>query len=193
MPMDRQQYVVLHALLTEWRDCKAEWREARRVLCEIFAEFIRAERTAAEAAFDSAVAVSADGTKICTADYVVVLHHANAHKDLVFPSSAFRGENKALRDATFCSPGCSRASPAHNELAHATRVFTVKTFLRSVDPELNIIRDHTYERSDYARTVAHARLTHEQEYIRCADGRILFVHPDQCPFPLPGDGVEIAV
>ena len=65
--------------------------KAQTFLCDALGEEIPRERTKAEADFDSAVAVSADGTKIAHADYVVVLGHDGEGKDdLKFPASAFR-------------------------------------------------------------------------------------------------------
>lgn len=93
----RASLYVMDVLFAEWLYGRPRWREARQSICQALADEIKTQREVAEADFDSAVAVSADGTKIVHADWVVVSDQAMGPTLLtVYPSGAFRAQ-KARR------------------------------------------------------------------------------------------------
>ncbi|MBI4435018.1 hypothetical protein HY635_04395 [Candidatus Uhrbacteria bacterium] len=83
---------------------------ARQLLCNALEREIAEQRAKAEADFDSAVAVSADGTKIVHADWVVVADWSSGDcRLIIFPSSVFQAR-KCLRpdDRAFARTARSR-------------------------------------------------------------------------------------
>lgn len=83
--------VIVNIYLAEWLKHRPRWREARAFLCNLVAEAVAQERAKAQADFDYAVAVSADGKKIVCADWVFVEEKGGSRR---LPGEAFR-EHKA--------------------------------------------------------------------------------------------------
>lgn len=67
---------VMNTIFGEWLHGRPRWREARQFICDALAKDVRKERGMAEMDFDTAVAVSADGTEIVHADFVVTSAYA---------------------------------------------------------------------------------------------------------------------
>lgn len=84
---------IANIYLAEWLKHRPMWREARAFLCNMVAEAVAQERAKAEADFDNAVAVSADGKKIVCADWVFVEEKRGARMLL---GGAFRGYKAKL-------------------------------------------------------------------------------------------------
>ncbi|MBI4433415.1 hypothetical protein HY632_01450 [Candidatus Uhrbacteria bacterium] len=83
------------AIFTEWIVRRPRWRAARQWLCDRLSTEITKERARAEKDFDAAVAVSADGTKIALADWVVVRIEADSvaqtkERLVAIPAAEFR-------------------------------------------------------------------------------------------------------
>lgn len=174
--------VVVDVLFAEWLYRRPKWSEARQFICDAFDAKICAERAKAEADFDTAVAVSADGTKICTADYVCVLGGSeHTATDYLYPADAFR-ENKLL------------LAPRSNEDTFRNTWSSQNTSVESVFEKRDAVTDGMYGFWWYRMEFAYTRSHHpKQSLLCCVDGRILFVHRDQCPDPLPEGGVEMTV
>lgn len=62
---------VMEAIFAEWLYGRPRWREARQFICDALAKDVAKERQGADLDFDMAVAVSADGTEIVHANFVV--------------------------------------------------------------------------------------------------------------------------
>lgn len=77
---------VINALFYTWKKGGPRAPLARIVLCDTLAKRIAQERIKAQSDFDSAVAVSADGTKIVQATSVVVYGDGEPRR---YPASAF--------------------------------------------------------------------------------------------------------
>ncbi|MBI4434235.1 hypothetical protein HY635_00220 [Candidatus Uhrbacteria bacterium] len=99
---------VMDAIFAEWLYSRPRWREARQFLCDTLAEDIRKERANAELDFDMAVAVSADGTEIVHADYVVTSMRVLGANDRPFtPAEVHRvhaGDFFPDRKVLLCDP-----------------------------------------------------------------------------------------
>jgi len=185
---------VLDILFAEWDRQRQKCREARSFLCDALAEKIKQERTKAEADFDSAVAVSPDGTKIVHADWVVVLGHDGEGKDdLKFPASAL-----AERKALFTGP-CSDCSQFKERFVKGRwegqewyedpngRVATVAEWLATSTRPAT-----AWRWGDYGKVVLHTRACRSEQKLFClSDGRVLLTHREQCPSPLPDGGVKV--
>lgn len=76
-------------LFAEWLYHRPKWENARRTLCTLADNTIANERRKAEADFDRAVAVSADGTQIVCADEVILWFPPQEKHDLIGTFSAF--------------------------------------------------------------------------------------------------------
>ncbi|MBI2624080.1 hypothetical protein HYW67_01115 [Candidatus Parcubacteria bacterium] len=87
---------VMDAVFATWKRGGPNAEAARTFLCDTVAGLIRKDRVEADADFDRAVAVSADGRKIVHADWVVVrdlegsLLEAPSGPTAVFPASSFQ-------------------------------------------------------------------------------------------------------
>lgn len=167
---------------------------ARKFLCDTLEAHIGEERGKAEHDFDTAVAVSADGTKIVHADWVVVLGHigdcSHLH-DLKFPAAAFM-ERKILRlrarrpcyDYSFKVGGPRIRLDGRDDP-------TVERFF-STDGRVHGQWEPQY--ADFRKIVDHARWAPpEQKLLELSDGRIFLTHRDQCPSPLPDGGIKVTV
>ena len=96
---DKFSLAIRDVLFAEWLYHRSRWLKARELLCNMACARIKEQRAKAEADFDHAIAVSADGTKIVCADEVVVVIMNPVDKSrklLSFPASAFMAK-KILR------------------------------------------------------------------------------------------------
>ncbi|MBI4714162.1 hypothetical protein HY771_03195 [Candidatus Uhrbacteria bacterium] len=88
---------IADVLFYEWNRKRPKWREARGFLCDILAVQIRYEREKAEKDFDSAVAVSVNGTKIVHADWVIWISSFGGLSTYHVYQSSEIGPNKLVR------------------------------------------------------------------------------------------------
>ncbi len=178
---------VADILFAEWERRWPKMEVAREFLCDALAEEIKRERVKAEVDFDSAVAVSADGTKIVNADWVVVLGQSGTgSNDMAYPASVFQ-ERRILRTGP-CG-GCQfKVQPWRKAW---TKNCTVEQFLAGVSDPDNSWESHDF---DYPSMTLHIRTTPaEQSLVCCEDGRVLLTHREQCPDTLPDGGTEVTV
>jgi|GEM_PF-3592263 len=184
----RLNRVIVDVLYAEWRYNRSKARHARARLCDALAEEIKQERAKAEADFDTAIAVSADGTKIVHADWVVVLDQArDGSQDLKFPATAFRGQ-KILRTGP-CKGGCGFKQQVTRVTLDGSHSATVYGFFRTGAHHPGPCEAFQV---GYRQITLHTRVTPpEQILIELSDGRVLLTHREQCPDPLPEGGVPI--
>lgn len=175
---------VAHAVHFAWNYGGPGMEEARRLICDSFERTIAKERTKAEADFNRACAVSADGRKICHADKVVVFGkgETGTATDLLFPSSAFSGQRIRLEPVD-----CSLGEAFRDYWSNPDQLMEWALTYRLSDPVGHSI---VWYRQNTAYTRARPP---KQLLLCCKDGRILFVHRDQCPDPLPEGGEELTV
>lgn len=180
--------VILGVVFAEWQRGCPKWREARASLCRAFDDEITNERAKAEHDFDTAVAVSADGTKIVHADWVVVvpvrLPHPRSepwvprNRMTVFPGAAFRAlkilkSNERMRLEPHYDPFSRRITHAEDAGRAAAEQFAI--VMRSPEPS---------QAFGYLDKGVGAK--------GCQDS-CLITTADFCPSPLPDGGVEVTV
>lgn len=157
---------------------------ARRLLCDGLEACIGEERGSAEADFDTAVAVSADGTKIVHADWVVVVPAelpepwAPRRNMTVFPGAAFRERkvlksNERMRLQPHYDPCSRRVASAEDAGRAAAEQFA--DIVRSPEPS---------QAFGYLDKGVVAKGYRDSCLITTADF---------CPSPLPDGGVEVTV
>lgn len=78
---------ALHGLVYLWNHSGQGWEQARAILCDLMTKVLEVFRAQQVATFDSAVAVSDDGTKIVCADEILVF---GVKQYWSFPASRFR-------------------------------------------------------------------------------------------------------
>ncbi|MBI4098409.1 MAG: hypothetical protein HY437_00035 [Candidatus Magasanikbacteria bacterium] len=176
---------TVDVLLAEWDCTRAKFHAAQRWLCDALSEEITRERAKAEVDFDTAVAVSADGTKIVHADWVVVLGGSERNAtDYLYSADAFR-TNKAIlvprRDGTIVVPKHTLALATRDQTVH--EVFNRRIGSGGSRRELWYRTEFAYMRGQIPA----------QTLLPCTDGRVLLVNCDQCPSPLPEGGVEVTL
>lgn len=179
---------ILGVVLTEWQCGRSRWQEARASLCCAFDDAITHERAKAEADFDSAVAVSANGTKIVHADWVVVVPASLPHprseswvprsRMTVFPGTAFRAlkilkSNERMRLEPHYDPWSHRIASAEDAGRAAAEQFAI--VMRSPEPS---------QAFGYLDKGVGAK--------GCQDS-CLITTANFCPSPLPDGGVEVTV
>jgi hypothetical protein len=169
---------------------------ARRLLCDGLATCIKEERAKAEHDFDTAVAVSANGTKIVHADYVVVAESTGAYeaRAVIYPASAFR--EKLLRSprmgrephpgGTGMPDKCYTDDTAHitYALSHPGDPLNTRG---SLGHELSPY-NHSGHRGSLQRLVEYWMRDRRREMLI---RRFLLTTRDFCPSPLPDGGVEV--
>ncbi|MFH1430573.1 MAG: hypothetical protein ABIG71_03575 [Candidatus Uhrbacteria bacterium] len=166
---------ILRAMrLAAIRGDSDECRRVRGVFCTALRDAVCMERTKAEADFNRAVAVSEDGTKIIHAGKVVVFGGSERNPtDLLFDASVFI-EQKCLRVGN---------PPKH--LNNALGALPISTMIEALSGTST---------QRYTEITAYTRAQPQRQFLLCCkDGRILFVHRDQAPDPLPEGGVELRV
>lgn len=201
---------VLEIMFAEWWRGDPKRDAARQWLCEAADVAIRRERAKAEHDFDTAVAVSADGTKIVHADWVVVTGFGtvtHGHPGLglavvkerlrVFPSSAFR-DRKILRTERYI-----RIDPyVPNDS------FPLRNDFPTLPVESQIAR--VLERAERPSLLDNVRSEERQLFVRLSvmfglertdparwkidlQTTVFITDVRHCPSPLPDGGVEVAV
>lgn len=199
---------ILGVVLAEWQCGRPKWREARASLCRAFEDEISRERAKAEADFDSAVAVSADGTKIVHADWVVVYDPSTrppssaydgwgSRRCLIFHGETFR-ERKIRRESEYgrVDPYVPSDSgrlgndfprvPIESQIARVLRWAEYPSLLDEMDRK----RRQLFVRLSYIHGVS----PHEDERPQVDLRTNIFVtDPRSCPSPLPDGGVEVTV
>lgn len=143
--------------------------------------------------FDTAVAVSADGTKIVHADWVVVPEHTryNIVTSLrIYPGSAFR-DRRILRSSEQYSRS-EQFLDRHGdyELAKARNWSLSQQIGQMVGHKswLEQLREHPY-RQWYATT----RALYAERVEQLPQASVLITPLSSCPSPLPEGGVEVQV
>jgi hypothetical protein len=158
--------VVTKVIFAEWLCGYPKWPGAQRYLCDALAAAITAERAKAEADFNRAVAVSADGTKIVCADEVIIL--TCDEKFFSYPPKAFVN-NKIFR--------CEEI--IKGELLSLLWPLTRELLRCKGDKQ---IYDHGYS------TLLNGVLTGYGD-----EKKRFFTHAKFCPEPPPEGGVELEV
>lgn len=82
---------LLYCLYGSWYRSGNKWQQSRDIMCQLMDQKIAATRSKAEKDFNQAVAVSDDGTKILSTNWVIVFHPDNGYAK-VYPARAFRGQ-----------------------------------------------------------------------------------------------------
>lgn len=190
--MEYTSRAVADVLLGEWARGRPRMQQAREALCDSIEHRVRKERVKAEHDFDTAVAVSADGTKIVNADLVVVVPvpkddrgwfiDAMCARSLpMWPASAFT-DKKILRSnhmlrSEFPKPG---------EMWGFNFPGEVPTHESAVKAGYHVARRETHEFNHCRQIYCEMRLPSGMQ-------RLFFTAPNFCPSPLPEGGVEVAV
>src|SRR3989338_2389923 len=175
---------VLRVFIDRWasqNDERAEY--ARHFLCNAFGMHIAQVRGSAGLAFDTAVAVSADGTKIVHADWGVV--KTPSKQIIVFPASAFHAQ-KALR------PDDSRFERMSTERLIDERGLGMWT----TDEAIGKVAKLTWNRYPVGlpdQVTSAMLLDFQTTGWKPLKQRIYMTHASLCPSPLPEGGVEVAV
>ncbi|MBI4142905.1 hypothetical protein HY480_03465 [Candidatus Uhrbacteria bacterium] len=179
---------VLDVLFAEWDRQRPRWQEARAFLCNALGEEIKRERAKAEADFDSAVAVSADGTKIWCADRVVVL---SADKQRIlgeFPPKAFHGRKILL------APSDDRCRVPTDVRPHLITDEAAEQMQRGeYGPMARFIL--SVRRAEYRNSSVSQALCNFAWLLPETPGlaQVLCTTERFCPSPLPDVGVEVTV
>lgn len=162
---DKFTLAVREVLFAEWTYHRPRWEKAREIICASAEARLLEQRVKAEADFNSAVAVSVDGTQIVCADRVIVVVRNPNNKSrrlLSFSAVAFN-RNKILRVA---------------EIQHDNVLFRNISRLYS-----NIINVPAFFMSDVPQTLFSTN--HESK------PRFFVTEEKFCPSPLPEGGVEL--
>jgi hypothetical protein len=160
---------VLDAVLKSWRATNGN-PLSKQILCELANQAVAQARSAAEADFDSAVAVSADGTEIICADLVMVW---TGNGWVRYKPEAFR-ESKIVLDACLREATTLDCGQFRTQLPHFTA------------PNGNGFV--------FTRDVLHLRINRIvwQILIKTTDGKkVLLTTSEFCPDPLPEGGIPI--
>lgn len=193
---------ILGVVFSEWQHGRPMWRSARASLCRAFEGEIVDERERAEHDFDTAVAVSADGTQIVHADYVVVVESTGAYeaKAVAYPASAF--QEKLLRSPKMERESCRfdlSDERATDDIARITYALSHPgdplSTRGSLGHELS-----PYNHNGWRLASGHHLLQRLVDY-QLRDGskkelrerKFLLTTRDFCPDPLPDGGVEVTV
>ncbi|MFH1098905.1 MAG: hypothetical protein V1723_03225 [Candidatus Uhrbacteria bacterium] len=186
-------HLVTDALFAEWNRQRPKWSAARAFLCDALAEEVKRERAKAEADFDSAVAVSADGTKIVHADWVAVWTPSEIHPPFspiwasVRPAHAF-SQRKVLR--------------IENIVRIREKYITDRKALgaRGVDGDPirigSVLRERRRDWCDvHHQYLLDIEIAEERRTVRCfiTPDALGSLHATVCPSPLPDGGVEVTV
>jgi len=180
---------VASVLFAEWASARPKWKAASGFLCDNLEVCIAEERARAEEDFNRAVAVSADGTRIVHADWVVVFG-GREHEavDFLFPAAAF-AESKIKRDVR--SPS-SLPKELIGEVRKARRMSSYQVCRRKPKRSVYGFKSYGHRRWDsharpqwYRRQLFEARELGIQLLVKCeGDTSILFLHREHCPDPL---------
>jgi len=192
---------VTDVVFAEWNHHRPRWREAREFLCNALGGGIKRERAKAETDFNSAVAVSPDGTKIVHADWVMVsgigtlgsAHHDEKVRQryLVFRGDQFQ-THKALRPQgeeafAHCFTN-GRDILGEGRTADTMTPQEVATIGQQVETRRKNIRRCFFVPSDFDHALfIDCRLP------RGTMTRIYMTAASFCPTPLPDGGIEVTV
>lgn len=161
---------VLEIIFAEWQRGDPKRDAARQCLHDLAEATSHRERVKAEHDFDEAVAVSYDGTKIVKAKWVVVVSDSAAK---LYPGSAFHDRKAKLRH-----PAAGRLRfPILDDDSKDICAFLSVEGKRTLDIFRRPKQD--YQVFDCGMQ--------DQGF------KLLFVHDDLCPSPLPEGGLEIKV
>lgn len=170
---------VMDAVFATWKRGGPKAEAARTFLCDTVAGLIRKDRAEAEADFDQAVAVSADGKEIVHADWVVVVEDSASHGHFLKwtgRATAFAGETfraNKIRRACWFDRRHSLAEPVSNPVK-ADEIARRERLSVGVKQRLIIV----------PRKFAEPRSMPVEKW------RILLTIRSPCPDPFPEGGVE---
>ncbi|MFH1098398.1 MAG: hypothetical protein V1723_00495 [Candidatus Uhrbacteria bacterium] len=193
----RLELTIVDVLYAEWRYGRPKFRQARTRLCDALAEEIKRERAKAEHDFDSAVAVSADGTKVVCADWMVVhcgmvVSRGMMPRDPVLHDEKARDRYLVFHGEWFRSHKAHRPNNISRQDADVRGVLeenAAKTIIPSAVAA--IVRKNLYGRAPYVRGTDDALLFFCN--VHDVTIRIYCTTADLCPSPLPDGGVEVTV
>lgn len=175
--------ILIDILLTEWEDRRPKWQEARAALCDAFGKEIAAVRPTLEAEFDTAVACSADGTKITHAGCVAVVQPRSSKRDRwgvswMLPDE-FRGEQGDRKVLLIDHRKRITFDGNYGDLSFLVD----RSPIESIPPELQSLLTDEPDATSTAVDATPLR----QVYVECAKGgeRVLFTHAKLVP---PGPG-----
>ena len=162
---------VLEILNAEINGARPKADAARTFLNRMARTAVANAREDAERDFDEAVAVSADGTKIVKADWVVVGLQESRGKNraTLYPAEVFRNDKIWL-----CNRGHERFD--FSKVTPRPTATDVAALVKSVSAHNDVFGG------------LGAMYLHDTPY-----GNILFIHELHCPSPLPQGGREIRV
>ena len=177
---------IIGVVFAEWDRKRHKKELARHSICETFNDVVKDERTNAEADFDRAVAVSADGTQITCADYVVVIvERGNRLRHLiVYPATVFQ-KKKLIR-----SPEIQRINP-YNLTDDGTTLDDIEAINESLDASHDWASDEWRRRLGDIVPFEYISIQELRSYRKDKEQRILLATPNFCPSPLPDGGVEL--
>lgn len=163
-------YDIHEVLEGEFTQHRARAQQAIQLLDREFVHAVQLAREAAERDFDEACAVSADGTKIVKAEWVVVV---DGMKTFLYSAAAFRDDCKAtLRN----EPGGRLSLPTMENSEAGVRAYLTRN--------RNIVAEFRTRLMDYL-------------VFDCGGSdnsfKVLFIRDVFCPRPLREDGIEIRI
>ena len=174
----RFESAVHDIIFAEWNFQGPRWKEARELLCNVFAEQIQRQRVTAKVDFNSAVAISTDGKRIVNADWVFCSYlDGNVKRFKMFPSSVFH-ERKIRRPDSRNFERYYHDSYVIRGQANATTVNAIAAIAmlywsgsqNCQDPPLAIYVEYC---------------------VKCDLIRIYVTSGTLCDFPLPEGGIEV--
>ena len=178
--------MVMDAIFATWRRGSSKAKAARKFLCDVVAQDIALVRAQAEAEFDEAVAVTADGKKILPADMVVVVPGRTGEVRgpvyLYRDASVFR-ENKIFRHDSKPDTNCLVPQIfTDNEIANEALRFWKKHFS---------VIDGVKFGPTWLRYVWGYPTKADETGRRDTQQRLIIAPRHLCPDPLPEGGEEI--
>lgn len=182
---------VLEIISAEVKGARPRAETARKFLSRTALNAAARIRRAAERDFDEAVAVSADGTKIVKATWVVVASANADDPSWIYPSSAFRNDKirRPKNQDNFRSRGfASSEIHSYEGLEHlGTKWFPEPDAFRRFTDDLR----HHFVRRRRLGIDESQRLVWVTEHLIRGVESVLIAMPDDCPSPLPVGGREL--
>jgi len=173
-PSRLQVYDVSSEYVMEavWMALKNGYEPARNFILSSAEDKIRAERNKAEADFDSAVAVTADGKKICKAEAVVVFGDERSD-DLIFDPACFTTQKILYNKET-------REPPMHHMFSGHNFYKDVKDFLSRYEHDFGVRGVFYSDR----QILVNVYSSGQRSFVLCVPRK-------DCPDPLPAGGRPI--
>lgn len=174
----------IDVLYAEWLFGREKSKRAVITLCSFLESAVASERLDAEHDFNVAVAVSVDGLKICKADYVCVFYDGTCFSpDRLYDAEAFRNMKIHLMRRF----GDDRMSTSQFVRLDCPDISIDSFFEEVAESGVRCVTDRWSRNGfEFARTNPP-----QQVLVSFKDGKVLFVHQEQCPFLALGSGVSV--